>query len=65
VYEDALVEVHCPKCGGPITYNGNYFCQGFGQWCDWALSHGENGVPMNRVDQKVWAQIRFAMNIEE
>jgi predicted RNA-binding Zn-ribbon protein involved in translation (DUF1610 family) len=27
----------CPDCGGTIVYNGNYFCQWFGDDCDWAL----------------------------
>lgn len=31
--------VKCPKCKGPVTYNGNYFCLDFGNECDWALPH--------------------------
>lgn len=29
----------CPKCrGGRVIYNGNYFCERFGDGCDWAMS---------------------------
>lgn len=28
---------HCPKCGGVIIYNGNYFCEHWDGDCDWAL----------------------------
>lgn len=32
--------ITCPKCGlAPVVYNGNYFCDGWGDWCDWALAH--------------------------
>lgn len=39
-----LTDVRCPRCGSPITYNGNYYCQAWG-WrglsvtCNWALPH--------------------------
>lgn len=28
----------CPDCGEyPIVYNGNYLCDGWGNWCNWAM----------------------------
>jgi hypothetical protein len=30
----------CPKCGQDwVVYNGNYFCDQWGENCDWALAH--------------------------
>lgn len=30
----------CPTCGDDfVVYNGNYFCDGWGDTCDWALPH--------------------------
>lgn len=29
----------CPDCGARIVYNGNYFCEHWGDSCTWALSH--------------------------
>jgi hypothetical protein len=32
--------ITCPECNArPIVYNGNYFCDGWGDDCDWALPH--------------------------
>lgn len=32
--------IECPKCHvHPVVYNGNYFCDGFSETCDWALAH--------------------------
>jgi hypothetical protein len=32
--------IECPKChSAPVVYNGNYFCDAFGEGCDWALAH--------------------------
>lgn len=32
--------VTCPKCKEErVVYNGNYFCDGWGYTCDWALAH--------------------------
>ena len=34
------VPVQCPACGVmPVVYNGNYFCDGWGDTCSWALAH--------------------------
>lgn len=34
------VTIECPKCHEqPVVYNGNYFCDGFGLACNWALAH--------------------------
>lgn len=61
-----LTGVSCPKCGEPIVYNGNYFCDRwafppraeFGE-CDWALSHDdETGGAIGEVDQRVWEQLK-------
>ncbi len=32
-------EARCPKCSGRVVYNGNYFCENWGDDCDWALPH--------------------------
>lgn len=29
----------CPACGSSIVYSGNYFCERWGDGCDWALPH--------------------------
>lgn len=44
----AIVEgKFCPKCRrGKIIYNGNYFCERFGEGCDWAM--GEQNTEFNR-----------------
>lgn len=62
--------VRCPRCGGEVIYNGNYFCE---YWvyrgrpprpldngeCDWVLSHDEeHGDPIGRVDRRVWRELR-------
>jgi hypothetical protein len=32
--------IACPKCGlAPVVYNGNYFCDNWGDECNWALPH--------------------------
>jgi hypothetical protein len=32
--------VRCPGCKvQPVVHNGNYFCNGWGDSCQWALSH--------------------------
>jgi len=32
--------IECPKCKAAlVVYNGNYFCDGWGDTCDWALAH--------------------------
>lgn len=37
----------CPKCRkGQIVYNGNYFCERWGDGCDWAM--GEKNSEFNR-----------------
>lgn len=37
----------CPKCRrNPVVYNGNYFCGGWGDDCDWAM--GEQNSEFNR-----------------
>ena len=64
MYEDKLVEVHCPRCGGPISYNENYFCQGRGLYCEWTLSHAEDGRPLAK-DLATWGRIKHAMGITE
>jgi hypothetical protein len=33
----------CPACGSRVVYNGNYFCEHFGDGCDWALPSIEEG----------------------
>lgn len=37
----------CPRCGGEIVYNGNYFCGSYGRGCNWALAH-----PATKVKDK-------------
>ena len=37
-----VLDKHCPKCRGAVTYNGNYYCLD----CDWALSE--------RTDEQPW-----------
>jgi len=39
----------CPKCGGTIEYNGNYFCQHWNDTCDWALPHPQTEL----VDKQI------------
>jgi hypothetical protein len=34
-----VLGVTCPKCVGRVLYNGNYFCEGWGSSCTWALAH--------------------------
>lgn len=29
----------CPECSARIVYNGNYFCEYFDHYCNWALPH--------------------------
>ena len=44
---DVVKGKFCPKCrGGRLVYNGNYFCERFGEGCDWAM--GEQNSPYNR-----------------
>lgn len=32
--------ITCPACQkSVVVYNGNYFCDGWGETCDWALAH--------------------------
>jgi hypothetical protein len=51
--------LRCPECGdGDIVYNGNYFCSRWGDGCDWALSHGEDGEPVGGRDRKAWQEIQ-------
>lgn len=34
------VRIICPGCWDDyIVYNGNYFCDSYGERCDWALPH--------------------------
>lgn len=34
------VTIECPVCkDNPVVYNGNYFCDGWGYTCHWALPH--------------------------
>ena len=36
---DVVPGKFCPKCrNGRIVYNGNYFCERWGEGCDWAMS---------------------------
>lgn len=40
----------CPKCKSSwVVYNGNYFCDGHGDTCDWALPHPTT----KRSDRKI------------
>lgn len=56
--------VRCPKCGGQVVYNGNYFCEHFNGDCQWALSHGAtNGEPIGRTDRRMWAEIQEALGL--
>jgi hypothetical protein len=41
-----VLGVTCPKCIrshdpkiSRVLYNGNYFCEGWGSFCNWALAH--------------------------
>lgn len=37
----------CPKCRRRrIVYNGNYFCEGMDEGCNWAL--GERNTPFSK-----------------
>lgn len=49
--------ISCPKCGSQVVYNGNYFCENVDD-CGWALSHGDNGEPVGRVDKRIWREIQ-------
>lgn len=41
--QEAHEPIPCPKCKAqPVVYNGNYFCDGWGDTCDWALAHPAN-----------------------
>jgi hypothetical protein len=39
----------CPKCNGKIVYNGNYFCENWGDTCNWALPHPQ----IEMADKKI------------
>lgn len=54
---DSGAPIECPQCGNaPIVYNGNYFCDGWGDIlgeCDWAMS----SPPRGRVDRGICAAL--------
>lgn len=39
-----LTTEKCPEveCDGSIVYNGNFFCEHWGNTCDWALPHPQS-----------------------
>lgn len=40
----------CPRCGGEIVYNGNYFCSSYAiEWCGWALSDNQRNTSLART----------------
>lgn len=39
-----LTMENCPECGGAIVYNGNYFCEHWGDTCGWALPCDAEGT---------------------
>jgi len=46
---DPIPGVTCPTCGGPVTYNGNYYCLDFDSGdCDWALPDEEVATPTEK-----------------
>lgn len=62
--------VRCPRCGGEVIYNGNYFCEYWAwrgrppreleRWeCDWALGPTDDdlldeGEVVTDEDRRVW-----------
>lgn len=39
-FGDPIPNTRCPECGGPIVYNGNYYCADYNNGdCKWALPH--------------------------
>jgi hypothetical protein len=66
--------VRCPRCGGEVIYNGNYFCE-YWVWrgqppralengeCEWVLGSTDSdwlepGEVVDPVDQRVWDELR-------